>query len=203
MTAGFALIGVSGLALSFIDLNVPVARVAWAGLIQGVGSGILWVPVTTAAFWSLPTRLLPDGAAIFHLLRNLGTSLYVALAFLAVVRTSQVSYAELVINVSPFNEMLRFKLVTGAWSIDSAGGLGALRSEISRQAQMIGFNNAFVFYSATCFAVIPLVLFWRRESTATRGGWIPRVIYGTVRASSRLADTSCHVLTVAKQTKGP
>lgn len=166
MTLGFVLVGVSGLSLAFVDLNLSTERVAWAGILQGIGSGVLWVPVTTAAFWSLPQRLLPDGAAIFHLLRNLGTSLYVALSFLVVVRTSQINYADLVLNVSPLNEMLRYELTVGTWNIESITGLKALSGEISRQAQMIGFNNAFIFYSATCFAVIPLVFLWRRTDPA-------------------------------------
>ena len=166
MTIGFSLIGVSGLALSFISLDVSTFRVAWAGLLQGLGSGILWVPVTTAAFYSLAPRLLPDGAAMFHLLRNLGTSAYVAISFLVVVRTTQVNYADLVVHVNPFNEALRYGLSSGAWNIDSLRSMGALSREIGRQAQMIAFNNAFLFYSITCFAVIPLVLLWRGK----RGG---------------------------------
>ena len=162
ITIGFVLIGISGLMLSFIDLNVSARHVAIAGILQGLGSGVLWVPVTTAAFWSLPPRLLPDGAAIFHLLRNLGTSLYVALSFLAVVRTSQINYADLVQHVNPFNETLRYDFVAGTWSTASALGLRALSAEIARQAQMIAFNNAFIFYSVTCFAVIPVTFLWRR-----------------------------------------
>lgn len=161
MSLGFALIGLSGLALSFVNLDVSTERVAWAGLLQGLGSGILWVPVTTAAFWSLPARLVPDGAAIFHLLRNLGTSVYVALSFLVVVRSSQVNYAELVTSLNPFNEAMHYGIVLGQWNIESIRGLQALSREVGRQAQMISFNNAFLFYTLTCFAVIPLVFLWR------------------------------------------
>jgi len=163
MTLGFVLIGVSGLALCFIDLNVSVERVAWSGVVQGIGSGVLWVPITTATFYTLQPRLLPDGAAIFHLLRNLGTSFYVALSFIVVTRTSQINYAELVQNVSPVNELLRYNLVTGAWSIESPGGLRAIAGEIGRQAQIIGFANAFIFYTVTCFAAIPIVFLWRKK----------------------------------------
>ncbi|MCP5153287.1 MAG: DHA2 family efflux MFS transporter permease subunit [Ectothiorhodospiraceae bacterium] len=164
MTIGFALIGMSGLALAFIELNVSPQHVAWAGLLQGVGSGVLWVPVTTAAFWSLPPRLLPDGAAIFHLLRNLGQSVYIALSFIVVVRTTQVNYADLVTYVNPFNELLGYETVTGLWSTDTLAGLRALRGEINRQAQMIAFNNAFLLYAVTCFGVIPIVFLWRKTA---------------------------------------
>ena len=168
MTIGFALIGLSGFALAYIDLNVTPEHVALAGLLQGVGSGILWVPVTTAAFWSLSPQLLPDGAAMFHLLRNIGQSVFIALSFLVVVRTTQINYADLVRFVNPFNELLGYEYVMGAWSTESARGLGALSGEISRQARMIAFNNAFLLYGFACFAVVPVVYLWRKTPVPDR-----------------------------------
>ena len=124
----------------------------------------MWVPITTAGFWSLPPRLLPDGSAFFHLLRNVGQSVYLALSFLIIVRTTQINYADLSNNINPFNEILGYRWVVGAWSVDDLRGLEALSSEVSRQAQMISFNNAFILYGATCFCVIPFVFLWRRSS---------------------------------------
>ncbi|MBX2880556.1 MAG: MFS transporter, partial [Granulosicoccus sp.] len=163
MATGFLMIAMSGFALATIESNSRADWIAWAGLLQGIGSGILWVPVTTAAFWSLPERLLPDGAAIFHLLRNLGQSVYIAASFMVVVRTTQVSSADLAPHINAFNERLGFPWVTGLWNLDTPGAIKALSSEMSRQSQLIGFNNAFVFYSWTCIAVIPIVLLWRKQ----------------------------------------
>lgn len=166
MAVGFVLIGISGLALAVVETNAVAEWIAWAGLLQGLGSGILWVPVTTAAFSTLAPRLLPDGAAIFHLLRNMGQSIYIAVSFIVVVRASQANYGELMPHLSVYNERLGFPWVTGLWSIDSATGLKAISGELSRQAQLIAFNNAFLLYSWTCFAVVPLVLFWRKGEQA-------------------------------------
>ncbi len=167
MGIGFAMIGVSGLALATVQPDYAANWVAWAGLLQGIGSGILWVPVTTAAFSTLPDRLLPDGAAIFHLLRNVGQSVYIALSFLVVVRSSQINYGELVQNLSPLNDRLTLPWVTGLWGIDNVAALRAASSESFRQAQLIAFNNAFLLYSWTCFAVIPIVFLWRKPAAAT------------------------------------
>lgn len=164
MVVGFVVIGLSGWALAFVDLNVSPEQVAWAVFLQGVGSGVLWVPITTAAFWSLPARLLPDGSAFFHLLRNVGQSLYLAVSFVIIVRTTKINYADLSNNINPFNEILGYRWVIGAWSMDNLRGLEALSSEVSRQAQMISFNNTFLLYGATCFCVIPFVFLWRRSS---------------------------------------
>lgn len=166
MAIGFVLIGISGLALAVVETNAVAEWIAWAGLLQGLGSGILWVPVTTAAFATLAPRLLPDGAAIFHLLRNVGQSIYIALSFIVVVRASQVNYAELTPNLSAFNEKLGLPWVTGLYSVDGSVALQVLSGEVSRQGQLIAFNNAFLLYTWTCFAVVPLVLLWRKGKQA-------------------------------------
>lgn len=162
MSIGFALIGISGWALATVHPAMQAEWIAWAGLLQGLGSGILWVPVTTAAFSTLSPKLLPDGAAIFHLLRNVGQSIYIALSFIVIVRFSQINYSELVQLLSPFNERLNYDQITGQWSTETAPALQALGSEAFRQARLIAFNNAFLLYTWTCFAVIPLVLLWRK-----------------------------------------
>jgi len=163
MTLGFALIGISGFALAFLELNVSPQHIAWAGLLQGFGSGILWVPITTATFWTLPARLIPDGSAIYHLLRNIGQSAYIAVSFLVVVRTTQMNYSDLVSYINPFNELFGYQQIVGAWNTESVRGLAALSNEVGRQARMVAYNNAFLLYGVTCFAVIPVIYLWRKR----------------------------------------
>jgi DHA2 family multidrug resistance protein len=165
MAIGFAMIGVSGLMLANVHPAMQADWIGWAGVLQGIGSGVLWVPVTTAAFATLPERLLPDGAAIFHLLRNIGQSIYIAVSFIVIVRFSQINYAELIQLISPFNERLSYGQVTGHWSVESTTGLQALGNEAQRQARLIAFNNAFLLYAWACFAVIPLVMLWRKPKS--------------------------------------
>ena len=168
MVVGFSLIGFSGLLLAVVEHNSRVDWMIWAGLIQGLGSGILWVPVTRATFWTLPDRLLPDGSAMFHLLRNVGQSIYIALCFVVIVRTGQTSYSELIQHINPYNEGLNFDWVSGLWSTQSRESLTSLSNELVRQSQLIAFNNAFLLYSWTCFAIIPVVFLWSHKRQKAR-----------------------------------
>jgi DHA2 family multidrug resistance protein len=54
--------------------------------------------------------------------------------------------------------------VIGAWNVHEPAGLAALSREVSRQAAMIGYLDAFVFFIATSLVVLPLVLLvrWKR-----------------------------------------
>lgn len=158
---GMVLNGISGLLLASFNVNVSPDAIAWAGIIQGIGSGMMWVPLVTMTFATLSEKFMPDGSAIFHLLRNFGTSIFISLSFMVVVRTARMNYAELTENISPYNEALRFPSVTGAWNLETVDGLAQIGNEIDRQARMIGYDNAFLMYAIVCFASLPLLLLVR------------------------------------------
>ena len=75
---------------------------------------------------------------------------------MAVIRTAKINYADIAENVTPYSENWR-AMAAGAWNVESIDGLAAVSSEVGRQAQMIGYSNAFVMYTIACFAAIPLL----------------------------------------------
>ncbi len=158
MIIGIVAIGMSGWNMAQFNLETAPLTVALNGVMQGIGSAIMWVPLSLVAFATLNPRLLPDAAAIFHLLRNFGTSLFVSASVLVVSRTGRIGYAELGENITPFTDVLRFPNLMGSWSVDTVQGLSALASEINRQALMVGYTNSFMLYALVSFAAIPLML---------------------------------------------
>jgi MFS transporter, DHA2 family, multidrug resistance protein len=159
LVVGLGLIGYSGIEMMRFDLNVPEWLVAWTGIVQGLGCSIMWVPLSVVTFATLSPQLLPQGSAVFHLMRNFGSSIFISLSVMAVIRTSSVNYAELTENISPFNEVVNMGSSMGSWSIANLSGLASISAEISRQAQMIGYANAFLMYTVACFVAIPFLLF--------------------------------------------
>ena len=43
----------------------------------------------------------------------------------------------------------------------SVSGQARIGAEVDRQAQMIGYDNAFIMYAIVCFASLPLLLLVR------------------------------------------
>jgi len=155
---GFLAIGLSGWNMALFTLEVDPWTVAWNVILQGIGSAIMWVPLSIVAFATLPVTLLPDASSIFHLLRNFGSSIFISVSVLTVSRTGKISYSELSEHITAFADVLRFQQVMGRWSFDTAEGLVALGSEVSRQALMVGYSNSFALYALVSFAAIPLML---------------------------------------------
>ena len=145
LIVGFCCVGISGAQTVFFDLNVRYNEVAWVSFLQGMGVGTLWVPIIMVTFSMLPSHLLAQGSAISHLVRHLGTSVFVAVSVSVIVRTGAINYNELSTQITPYNEALRD---ASAWQLDTVADLARLSVEIDRQAQMIGYLNAFVLYTA-------------------------------------------------------
>jgi MFS transporter, DHA2 family, multidrug resistance protein len=162
---GIAFVGYSGIEMMRFDLNVPDHMVAWVGVLQGIGCGVMWVPLSVITFATLPPKLLADGAAIFHLLRNFGSSIFISISVMAVIRTSKINYSQIAENVSLYSENWRPGTVVEDWNIETVRGLAAVSNEVNRQAQMIGYTNAFLMYTVACFASLPLLFLVRMKRT--------------------------------------
>ncbi|MGI9494071.1 MAG: DHA2 family efflux MFS transporter permease subunit [Geminicoccaceae bacterium] len=161
MTVGLGLQAYSGWMMAGFDVNVTFPDVLWASAIQGLGVGLVWIPLSLVAFMTLPKALMPDGTAIFHLLRNMGSSVFISLSVALVIRETQYNYAELVPNLSPYNKALRMPDVPENWQTIDPSALAAMSGEIGRQATMIGYLNAFVLFAAVAAMALPLVGFVR------------------------------------------
>jgi MFS transporter, DHA2 family, multidrug resistance protein len=110
-------------------------------------------------FATLPAPFRTDGSAIFHLLRNIGSSIGISVAVTFLVRSTQHNRAELAEHASPFNEVLGY----GGWDLSSLGGLVAISGEIDRQAAMIAYVNDFHLMTLLAFGALPLIFLATRE----------------------------------------
>ncbi|MGH8430738.1 MAG: DHA2 family efflux MFS transporter permease subunit [Solimonas sp.] len=170
IAGGFALQALSGLWLTQIDLNVDMATLMANSLVQGIAIGVIWVPLTLATFANISPANLPEATAVYHLLRNIGSSFFISISVTEIVRSTSANYARLVEIINPFNRVLEFPLVLGAWDVDSLPGLAKLSKEVGRQAAMLGYINAFGLYTLVSALAVPLILLIGRRAarSATR-----------------------------------
>jgi DHA2 family multidrug resistance protein len=167
MTIGFGLLVLSGLWLMSLDLNVGVDVLLMNAVLQGVAVGIVWVPLTVMTFGSLESRHLAEAMSLFHLLRNIGSSLFISLSVAEIIRSGAMNYSRMTEMISPYNRALSLPDSMGGWSIETIPGLMTLTKEIGRQAAMIGYLNAFGMYTAASGCAILLVFLARRHRRFT------------------------------------
>lgn len=167
LIGGFALQTVSGVWLMAIDLNVDMGTLMLNSLVQGVAIGVIWVPLTLVTFSNISAANLAEATAVYHLLRNIGSSFFISICVAEIVRATSANYSRLVELVNPFNKALALPWVTGGWDFETVQGLARLSREIGRQSAMIGYINAFGLYTACSALAIPLILLIRRRARAS------------------------------------
>ena len=164
LATGLVLQAYAGFEMAKLDINMSDFDIYWTNFVQGFGFGLAYTPMTALAFSSLAPPLIVEGSAIFNLMRNFGSSLFIALSVLVLVRTTAENYAGLTTAISPLNELLRHPALVGAWRFDSDAGLAGMSFEIARQAAMGGYLNAFLLFALTAAAAVPLVFLFKAPS---------------------------------------
>ena len=162
IATGLAIQAFSALTMAQFDINLTFFDVFWTNLLQGFGQSITFTPMTVMAFSTLPRTQATEGSAIFTLLRNFGSSLFISLTVLVLVRSTSVNYARLTEFVTPYNRSLQVPDFPAAWSLDTLTGLSRLSNELQRQAAMIGYVNAFYLMGFTALVAVPLAALLRR-----------------------------------------
>ncbi|MEL6965720.1 MAG: hypothetical protein AAFO01_23440 [Pseudomonadota bacterium] len=170
MMVGFFLQAYGGYQMMLFDLNIGESQLALWSMVQGSGIGVTWVPMTIVTFYTLRPELRDEAMSMYHLLRNFGSSLFISISVAEIVRTTGSNYARMTEAVSPFNKLWTLPSSSGSWSIESVEGMARFAREITRQAILIGYVNAFWMFAVIGFAAIPICLLARlpkRETSKT------------------------------------
>ncbi|MGE5626277.1 MAG: DHA2 family efflux MFS transporter permease subunit [Bacillota bacterium] len=144
--------------MSKFDLQVDAWALTWTGFVQGLGMGLSMITLMTMAFSTLPSKLRTEATGVYNLIRNIGGSVGISVAFTLLDRYGQVNHQVLGQHINPYNQAL----TAGPMDLSSTHDLVMLNGMISRQAAMISFNNDFKLMMILSLIAIPFVLLLRR-----------------------------------------
>ncbi|MEO5325582.1 DHA2 family efflux MFS transporter permease subunit [Mesorhizobium sp. CC13] len=138
------------------------------GILQGLGLGLVFVPLSTVAFATLAPQYRTDAASLFSLVRNIGSSIGISIVSVLLSRNVQINHSELAANITPFNPNL------AALSPAAAGGNAQALSQIDGlvniQALMISYVDDFKLMMIVTLCAMPLALLLRKPKAQARGG---------------------------------
>jgi DHA2 family multidrug resistance protein len=165
---GLACMIVSSAAMSRWNLDVGAWPIIWTGFLQGVGAGIILVPIQAIAFPTLEPRQRTEAASVFNLVRSIGSSIGVSIALTLFTRTATMSRARLVEHINPYNELLHYESVARGVEIGTTAGLAEVEREIVTQAQLFAYVTDFRLLALAAVAGLPLLLLaGTRQRSAT------------------------------------
>ena len=171
LALGFALNGVAFLTMSNLTLGVDYWTLAWPRFLQGLGQGLIFVPLSTLALARILPVQLGHATAAFSVVRNLGGSVGVALATTLLARRSQYHQATLVAYVDVWSPATTARLQALTGQLVQAGvdrftaekrALAMLYRSTVDQAQVLAYADEFWLLGMLFFAMLPLLALMRR-----------------------------------------
>jgi len=154
IAGGFALTACSLWQMTGFYLQMNSSLVVWSGLVQGLGTGFVYVPLATITFATLSPRYRNEGTAIFSLIRNVGSSVGISVVEALLTRNTQIMHSRLAEQITPYGNGLH---ALPRAALTSVGGLARLNGLVSKQAAMIAYNDDFKLMMVLTLCAIPLI----------------------------------------------
>jgi DHA2 family multidrug resistance protein len=150
-------------------------------IIRGAGLGFLFTPINNVAYASLKPSEAQQAAGLINLARQLGGSFGIAILATYLTVHNQFHRVDLLTNVYAGRPLvderiraLTANLIAHGYGPDAAhrGALALLDQQVSRQAAMLSYNDAWMLLLISFLAVAPAILMLRRHrsSAAVPGG---------------------------------
>ncbi|MGB3273929.1 MAG: MDR family MFS transporter [Xanthobacteraceae bacterium] len=155
---GLGLIAVTLYDMTLWTADIPVRTIVVNSIIQGFGLGLVFVPLTTAAFLTLPDHLRTDGTAMLTLVRNVASSIGISVMVAELTQGTRRVHAVLVEHVTPFNDALKMPDVAHIINLNTDAGRALMDMIVSAQAQIIAFSQDFELVALITVCAIPLAL---------------------------------------------
>ena len=156
---GFAVTAFSLWQMTRYTLVLSQSDIVWPGIVQGIGLGLVFVPLSAATFATLSPQMRAEGTALYSLMRNIGSSIGIALVQTLLVRNTATAHASLTTHVTQANPALLDP--SGPYSLATQAGAAMIDGEVARQAAMIAYVDDYWLMMLMTAAVIPLLLLIR------------------------------------------
>ena len=166
MALGFTLTAIALYMMTGMTLDMNSHIIITSGVIQGLGIGFTFVPLSAVAFATLAPDLRNDGTPIFSLLRNIGSSVGISIVQAMLTSGTARAHAELATDITAGN--LAFQSLPAAVNPATSAGLAVINGLVDRQAAMMAYLDDFRFMLALTLVSLPLLLLIRKARPAAK-----------------------------------
>ncbi len=167
---------ISGLSLTCISLfymtawtdQTSVATIVEVSIVQGFGFGLVFVPLSTVAFLTLPNHLRTDGTSMLTLMRNVASSIGISVVIAQLTEGGRRIYSILSEYINPFNGALQMPDVRSMIDLSTDAGRAMADAIVGMQSQIIAFSQDYQLVMVVTACAIPLALMIGSTKAALR-----------------------------------
>src|ERR1700691_4111224 len=145
MTAGAVFLVWSLWEMTGWTPDVSSTTLSSVTFVQGLGMGLVFVPMNLVAFATLGPQFRTDGAGLTNLMRNIGSAFGVSLTTTILASSAQTIHAQLSQYAAPFNRALGVNAESMFMNPLIPFGMGGLNSLMEYRSQVQAYANDFLF----------------------------------------------------------
>ena len=165
VATGFAIAAYSQWMMAGWSLAADEWHFIVTGLIQGLGLGLVFIPLNVTAFSTLPGHLRTDGSSLLNLLRSIGASVGISITTVLLARNIQTAHTDLGSHVTSSTiDAIDISTVDRYQPLGQTV-LSMVDLEVNRQAAMIAYIDDFYLMMWLALAAIPMVFLMRKGRT--------------------------------------
>jgi MFS transporter, DHA2 family, multidrug resistance protein len=157
ITVGYLIAAWSMWVMTSWSLDMGRDWIIIASVVQGLGLGLVFVPMNMIAFGTLSAEHRTEGTTLLTLARNLGSSIGLSLIVTMIAKNIQTSHADIGAHVTQ-ESLPAMDVGAVAERLGSLGGglLAIIDGEVNRQAAMIAYIDNFYMMFWLLILVAPL-----------------------------------------------
>ncbi|MBI1401893.1 MAG: DHA2 family efflux MFS transporter permease subunit [Porphyrobacter sp.] len=163
VASGFLICAVSLWQMAHWSLDVDQTHVVISGLLQGLGMGLVFIPLQVSAFATLSPTLRTDGSSLLNLFRSLGASAGISWMTVLLARNIQTAHADLGSHVTAATGNIVDFSTTDRFQALGDTAMTLVNAEITRQAAMIAYIDDFWLMMWITLAAAPLAFLMRKN----------------------------------------
>jgi DHA2 family multidrug resistance protein len=169
MGIGLSLIAITLYEMTGWTTDTAVKTIILNSVVQGFGLGLVFVPLSTVAFLTLPNHLRTDGTSMLTLFRNIASSIGISIVIAKLTSGTTSTHAVLAEHVNPFNNALQMPDVSSILNLGTDAGRALMEVILLAQSQIIAFSLDFQLIAIITVCAIPLTFMLSSSKSAMRG----------------------------------
>lgn len=159
---GLSLTGVSYYLMSGFSLDMDQTPIVVSGLFQGLGLGLIFVPLMGIAFTTIQPSLRTEAASFYTLIRNVGSSIGISIVGALQIYNTRIVSSTLAEHVTPDNPNVAASL-GATLDLNTAAGQAVMNGMVERQAALVAYVDSFHMLFLMSVVIIPFLLLLRTK----------------------------------------
>ncbi|HBB7077301.1 TPA: DHA2 family efflux MFS transporter permease subunit [Legionella pneumophila] len=160
------LLSASGIyIMTHYSQDVSLSWLIWPLILQGFGLGLIFVPLSSVAFSTLPSSARSEAAGLYSLLRTIGSSVGISITITFLSRHTQIAWNQIGGSIQLYNPALMEYLRPWHLKATDPQAAALLLNELGKQSLMLSYINTFAFIMWSFLIMLPFVLLLKQHNS--------------------------------------